>query len=187
MALSTPYLARAISVALWNASTETYGTPVSVNNIQGISFEPTMDNDEMQVLGANEESLAVLKGMDVSMQFGGLDWSSLAIMQGTNDASSGGATHVNEDEGGQNLPYFGLVAAISLHGGREAHVYLPKCQLDSRVPLDISDQNQFVMPEIDAKALRLRLADGTTFPIRSWREYETETTLPTDFDTAFGL
>lgn len=183
---SIPYLCRAMSVASWNSTAETYGTPASVSNLQGVSIDPQHDNDELKILGAIEETLSVLTSMDLSVSFGGVDWPTMAIMSGTDDESSGGATHRNNDAGGTNMPYFGAWFAFPLSGGREAHVGLPKCQLQSRIPLDVSEQNQFAIPEIDVKAMRLRLADGTTYDVRFWQEYDAETALPTDFGTAFG-
>lgn len=182
-----PYLCRAFSVAAWNPTTEQYGSPEEVANLQGVSIEPQHDTDELKILGAIEEGLSVLTSMTVTVSFGGFDWDTLAIMAGNDDESSGTTTHINEDEGGEDMPYFGAALAFPLKGGREMHVYLPKCQLQSRVPLDVSEQNQFSNPEIDILAMRLRLSDGTLLPIRKFQEVAANTDLPADFTTAFGI
>lgn len=185
--LSVPYLCRAMSVASFSVSTETYGSPESVANVQGVSIEPVHDTDELKILGAVEENLSVLTSMDMSVSFGGFDWTSLAIMAGTDNESSGQTLNINEDEGGTNMPYFGAALAFPLQGGREMHVYVPKCQLQSRIPIDVSEQNQFSIAEIDIKAMRMRLSDGTVLPIRKTMEYDTTTELPSNFNTAFGI
>jgi len=176
-----------MAVASFTISTEQYGAPQAVANVQGVSIEPVHDTDELKILGAIEEGLSVLTAMDIGVSFGGFDWLSLAIMAGTDNESSGAATNINEDEGGTNMPYFGAALAFPLQGGREMHVYLPKCQLQSRIPIDVSEQNQFSIAEIDIRAMRLRLSDGTTLPIRKTMEYDTQTDLPADFNAAFGL
>jgi hypothetical protein len=185
--MSTPYRCEGFSVAPWTASTEAYGTPVSVQNVQGVSVEPQHDTDEQKILGAVEETLSVLTSLDITVSFGGIDWASMAVMSGTADSSSGGATHHNNDDGGDDMPYFGAWMKFPLKGGGEAHVGFPKCQLQSRIPLDLGEQNQLLVSEIDVKAMRLRLADGTTLSIRYYREYAAATALPTNFNTAFGI
>jgi hypothetical protein len=177
----TPYLCRAMAVALWDPVAETYGTPKSVFNVGGVNIDPIHDTDEQKVLGAIEETLSVLTSMDWSIMFGGINWDIIALMTG----QSG---NYYDDEGGEDMPYFGAALAFPVKGGKDMHVYLFKNQLQKRVPLDVSEQNQFIVPEIEVKAMRLRLTDGTTFPIRRLvPPYATQTALPTDFNTAFGI
>jgi len=186
MADSVLYSVRTAKVWAWDPSAETYGTGVEIPNLQGFSVEPQHDTDELKNLGAIEETLSVLTSMDISISLGGIHWVSMAVMQGTNNSSSGGDTNINEDEGGDDLPYFALAVALPLKSGKEAHLYFPKCQLQSNVPLDISDQNQFVIPDVDIKAMRLRTAAGNTYPVRKYFEKASETALA-DIDTVFTI
>jgi hypothetical protein len=186
MSLRLPYSVNKVAVATWNPITEQWGTPQSVQNIQTISFVPEHDTDELKILGAVEELLSVLVSAMVTFQFGGIDWTALTIMGGMDDASSGGDTHINAYEaGGEGMPYFGLAYSIPLKGGAEMHMYVPKCQLTKNIPLEF-DMNKFATPSIDAKAVRLRLADNTLYQVGKTREKSTATALPTNFNTAFA-
>lgn len=186
MATSKPYSVRAMSVATWNPLTEQWGTPVSVTNLQTINLGPEHDTDLLKILGANEDALSVLTHLTLQATFGGIDWATMAIMAGMSDASSGGAVHINDYEGGgEGLPFFGGVLALPLQGSGDFHIYVPKCQLSTYPPLDI-EQNKFALPQIDITALRLRLADNTVYKIARHKVYNSVTTLPANFNTAFA-
>jgi hypothetical protein len=182
------YLVRTMSVYLYNITAETFGTGVAVSNLQGANFDPQHDTDMLKILGAIEESLSVMTHLTVGLSFGGLDWPSLAVMTGTDDSSSGAETHRNDDDGGEDLPYFGAAFALPLKSGREAHIYLPKCQLTKRPAINVSEQNKFAIPDIEMIAMRLRLAAGTTLPVRKYKEVAANTALPTTtFGTSVGI
>lgn len=183
---STPFGVRTSTVWLWDADTETYGTGVETQSLQAVSFDPQHDTDMLRVLGVVEETLSVFTHIAGSADFGGIDWASMSVMLGTDDSSSGANTHQNDDEGGDDLPYFGWAFAIPLKNGKEAHVYLPKVQLQKRVPLELTAENQFAIPSIDFMAMRLRLADGTTYPVRKYFEKASSTALA-DIDGVIGL
>lgn len=185
-AISIPYSVRAMSVATWSFTTETYGTPVSVANLQMTGLDPQHDTDLLKILGAHERGLSVQTDLTLNMSFGGLHWASLAVMTGLTDASSGDIKHRLSFNGGLNLGYFGAVLALPLDDGGDMHIYLPLCQLTKNLPLDF-EQNQFSRPEVEIKAMRLRLADDSTYPIWDVLVYDDVEALPTDFSVAFGL
>jgi hypothetical protein len=186
MAVSRPYSVRAMSVATWSFTSETWGTPSSVTNIQTVTFGPEHDTDMLKILGANEASLAILTHAVLGASFGGIDWDTMAIMAGMADESSGASPHINDlVGGGSGLPYFGAAFAIAMENGADFHVYAPLCQLTSYPPLDF-EQNQFARPQIDINALRLRLADNSVYAVMRWKTFNTETALPTNFNSDFA-
>lgn len=185
-----PYSIRAASVASFNRTTESYGTPVSAQNLQSAAFESENDTDSVKELGRTTRMLSIPIGGSIALTTAGFDWSSLAVMTGMSNTSSGSGTgeeRTNEvDGGGSGLPYFGMILAMPADEGQEMHLYLPWCKLEQVPPVD-PQQNQFAVPEINAMIGTLVLADGTDFPIVTYKVYAEETTIPTDFDAAFGL
>lgn len=185
MPLTVPYRVRQGKVWPFNPVTEAYGTGVACLNLQSVNFDPMHDTDLLKLLGANQEGLSVLTHINVSLNFGGVHWPSMSVMNGTDNTSSGADTNINEDDGADDMPYFGGAFAISLKGGRDAHVYFPKMQLTKRLPLDIQ-QNSFTLPAIDSVALQLVLEDGTPFKVRYYSEKASETALA-EIATRIGL
>jgi len=185
-----PYSVRAASVAAFNRTTESYGTPVATTNIQSASFDPEHDTDSIRELGRRTRMLSVPMGATMTLTFAGFDWDSLAIMTGISSTDSGSGASAERDNklvgGGSGLPYFGLILAMPADEGQEVHLHLPWVKLEKAPPLD-PEQNQFAIPEIDAMIGVLVLNDGTAFEIVNYKVYGQETTIPTDFDTAFGL
>lgn len=179
------YNVRAAKIWPWTQSTETYGTGVALNQLRGISIEMQYDTDELKVLGAVEETLAVAVSAEGVLRMAGFE-DGLWDMIGTDDSSSGADTHINNEDGGDDAPYFGLAVAIALKGGGDKHVYLPKVQLQKSVDIDLGEDNQFLIPDLDYKAMRLRLASGTTYPVRKSFTKATATALA-DVDDVLGL
>jgi hypothetical protein len=185
--LSLPYSVRAAAVAAWDWSTEQYGTPVTLQNVQSAKGEPVMDNDVLKMRGVNRRGLAVMIGNKMTLGFGGVHWPSLSIMTGLTDESSGGTVlHRHHTKGGLNLPYFGLCLAFPLDDGGEFHGYYPLGQLTKHLPLSI-EQNKFALPEIEVQLFELELTDGTELDMFDYKTYGAETALPTDFNATFGI
>jgi hypothetical protein len=185
-----PYSVSAAKVATFSFATYAYGTPVSLNYLQSISFSPQHDTDQLMNMGAVERMLSVLKSVNVGLKMGGLDWTGLAVMTGMANADSGsGANEEKRNElegGGSGLPYFGAALQLDTDDGTVEHLYIPLLKMDS-YPEISPEMNKFMIPELKATAGRLRLAAGTTKKIASILTRPAGTALPTSFATAFGV
>lgn len=185
-----PYSVRAASVAAFNRATETYGTPVAATNIQSATFDPEHDTDSVKERGRRTRMLSVLIGGTLSLSFAGFDWASLAIMTGATSTPSGSGTAAIRDNkltsGGAGLPYFGLILAMPADEDTEIHLMIPWVKLEKMPPMN-PEQNQFSLPEVDAMIGTLVLNDGTELEVANYKVYGQETTVPVDFNTAFGL
>jgi hypothetical protein len=184
-----PYGIRAAKVAAWDASAETWGTPVVVRNLQSITIKPVMDNDKMRIYGADEHALAIIVAEELEMEFGGIDSEADEIMTGrtaTDSGSGASETRRRKTEGGEDLPYFGMAVQIAVDGGGDIHVYFPRVKLKSLLGIEMAKENKFAIPKVTADVLRLRLDDGTTmYPVRDEVEHKVATALTSDFNTAF--
>lgn len=182
------YRAIAAKAAGWDASAETWNTPVAMPNLGAISLTPIMENDERNVYGARERFLSVLVGVEVSLEFTGKDEPSAAEMTGFTSTTTGsGASEVRKTRftGGTNLPYFGLAVQIEADDGGDVHLYIPYLKLDSLLAMEMQSENKFVIPTVTAKAGRLRLANGNLYPVYDEIEHPSLTTLTSDFNTDF--
>jgi hypothetical protein len=182
------YQVKAAKIAAFDADAETWGTPVTIQNLQAFSMTPVVDNDTMSVYGVNEHFLAVLKGVELSLDFGGVQRNVAAIMTGFTASSSGSGDNeqrTTRNEGGANMPYFGLAVQIKDDKGGDVHVYFPR--LKARMPhsLQLNAESQFVVPNITCDGGRLTKSDDSQYPIYDEIEHATETALPTDFNTDF--
>jgi hypothetical protein len=160
---------------------------VAVPNLQGIKITPTMDNDEMRGFGSLEHLLAVLVGAEVELDFGGIDKDTEVVMTGFASSSSGsGASEQRSTryEGADNLPYFAYQVQIIADDEGDGHILLPRMKLDSLLPLEIAKENKFAMPNVKAKAVRLRKADNSLYPVFDFIEHATVTALSSTFTMA---
>lgn len=176
-------------VAAWDPDAETWNTGVAVPNLQGVSLTPMMENDEKNVFGAREAFLSVLVGVEASLSFVGKDDASMTEMTGIDSTSSGSGsseTRRTRHAGGADLGMFGLIVAIAKQGGGDMHVLLPYGKLDSLAALEMTEENQFAVPNITAKFGRLRKAAGTLYDVYNELEHATATAVPTDFTTTFA-
>ncbi|RMH11464.1 MAG: hypothetical protein D6698_16320 [Gammaproteobacteria bacterium] len=182
-----PYGIAAARVAKWNPSTETWGTSVAIPNLQGIAISPVHETDEKNTYGAREHLLSVLVSIEVTLDFVGKDSLSAQVMTGiTPESLDSGATRKTRHVGGVNLPYFGLICQIRADDGGDLHLMIPYAKLDSLIGLQMDAENKFVVPNVTAKAARLRLSDNSLYPIWDELEHETLTDIETDFNTAFA-
>jgi hypothetical protein len=185
----TMYRVIAASVAQWDPDAETWNTPVEVPNLQGISLTPMTDTDEKRVYGAHEKFLSVITGLECTLNFVGRDDAAFVEMTGygsTESGSGSGETRRTRYAGGTNLAYFGLILALEADDGGDVHIMLPYGKLSSIAGLEMSDENQFVVPNITARFGRLRLADGTLHDVMTELEHAVVTDVPSDFNTAFA-
>lgn len=183
-----PYLINAAKVASWDPVAETWGTPVAVPNLQSFTKKPVTDNDLMKIYGVNEHALSVLAGEELEVEIGGLSSASDAIMTGRQATSSGSGdseTRKRRNQGGGNLPYFGWALQILTDGGGDIHLFYPRLKLRSLFPIEMAKDSKFVVPKVTIDVLRLRLEDGTLYPISDEVEHKVATSLTSDFNTAF--
>ncbi len=184
-----PYRAISARVATFDPVTELWGTSVAVPNLQGITVTPTMDNDELKIYGTLEHFLSSFAGVELSLEFGGMDDPSYAAMTGIASVESGsGATEQRRTSyaGGINLAYFGLIVSVDTDGLSDAHWLIPRVKLDSLAELALVADSEFVKPSITAKGGRLRLADESLYYVLDIIEHAANTPIGTDFNVEFA-
>jgi len=183
------YRAHGAVVGQYSPATEMWNTGVAVPNLQGIQIAPMMENDEKNSYGSREHLLSVFVGLEVTLDFVGTHDPSVTEMTGFSSTSSGSGaseTRRRRKQGGQNLPYFGLIVGIEAEDEGDVHLIIPYVKLDSLLGLEVAAENQFVVPNVTAKAARLRLADNTLLDLYNELEHATLTAPATDLDTAFA-
>lgn len=180
------YQVSAAAFAAWQPDSETWATPVSATHLQSITLSPVLDTDSLKVYGAEEHGLAVVTAYEVALEFGGVTSAIDAILTGrsvTVEGSGASQTRRRQSVGGESLPYFGMALQVLADGG-DLHLYLPRVQVRSLVGLALAAESQFARPTVTARAYRLRLVDGTLYPVLDELEHATPTALPTDFNAA---
>ena len=183
-----PYKANDARVATYDSTNEVWLSSVPVPNLQGVTFTPTFDNDEMKIYGVIEHLLSVFAGGELSFDFGGRDDASYNAMTGVASSESGsGAAEVRTTifAGGINLAYFGLIVAVDADGDADAHWFIPRIKLDNLEEMALVADSEFSVPNITAKAARLRLADGSKYPVFNYVEHAVATAIEEDFNAAF--
>lgn len=181
------YKAESARIAAWLPATETWDASVAIPNLQGFKLEPDSDDDTMPIYGVNEHGLSVFKGGSVELDFGGIDRTTANIMTGLTSTSAGSGaseTRTTRHEGGKNNPYFALAIQVPADDGGDVHLLLPKLQLTGRMAMEIAKESKFIVPNISAQILRLRLADGSLYPLYDEVEHAVNTALESDFSVA---
>ena len=175
-------------VGKWLPGTETWDTSVAIPNLQGIMIKEVFDTDHMKIFGAEEHGLAVPTALDITLKFGGIDNTSANVMTGRSSTESGSGDseqRTTRHEGGADLGYFGLIAAIAGQGGSDLHALIPRIKCMDDFDLELDGDNKFILPDITARGYRLRLADNSLYPLMDAVEHAVATAIETDFAAAF--
>lgn len=181
-----PYTVSRITVAAWDFTAEAYGTPASFNSAQGINVDPQLDTDMLKNYGAMERALSILTHYEGAVVRAGIDAAVQMIVEGITSSLSGSTRQVLGMAGGVNAPYFGLIAHLPMDDGYVMLWGHPLCMAASQMAIEI-EQNKFALPEFKYNALRLRIANGNTFPIAKPIVYASDPGAITDFKGFFAI
>lgn len=174
-----------ILIASYTASTDTYGTPISLDADQAFNVEPRFDNDELRDSGGIGELLSVKIGLQVKIQQGGLSLAAVDAMTGSTTVteSGSGSTLIRKHtprQSGDDLPLFGAIGVgPSANDGSVLVVGLRAVKLNKEPNIMFDGTaNKFVIQEGDGQAKHV----SGVFDL--WRSYATrtlwETNKPTD-------
>lgn len=185
-----PYRVAAANIWPYDSALETWGTYLALRNLSSFTATPQVDTDTMMVYGAIEHVLSVNTGFDLECMFGGLQQDAIDLITGrTRQESGAGDTEVwrGTSQDGDNKPYFAMAVQLSVDaGGGDVHVYFPRVKLFGDMPVELSENNAFVKPQVTFKAARLRMENQTLYDSYIWKRYAVVTTLPTVFATAIA-
>lgn len=184
------YSIDSMDVAALDITANSYGTPASMLWVQGFEPDSQIADDDLMNRGALERSLSVLTHYEGTIMGAGLQAAILAILQGSSNSLSGttpNQVRLIDINGGTNAPYWGCIAHLPIDQSGVLLWGFAMCQLSNRLSGSM-EQNQFVVPELEFRALRYRNTDGTTtLPIAKLKVYETDPGAITDFDAWFGM
>ncbi|MBL8162456.1 MAG: hypothetical protein JNJ61_10760 [Anaerolineae bacterium] len=155
----------------------TFGTPVAIDYLGKVSFNPEADSDDLMSAGMIVETLRIAKIVTGEISQGSLDFASLAVLCGItpgNYSTTPNRYSVADFKmGGAGLPYFGMIIHYASTLGANAFIGFPKAKLDT-IPGFESDQNKFVIRNTGFSAVPVNTTGRNAFRIR---RNETATTL----------
>ncbi len=173
------YTPRKVYIASLTATgTLAYGTPVALDYVQKISYDPESDEDAVMADGAVVEALAVLKQVTGEIETKALQNSALAVIasnivttvsDGTAPARASRSTITG---GGKRYPYFGMIVEMRA-GGDAAGTMLnnsmligfPKCII-TNLPAGAFEQSKFASFTIPFRAIALTAPETTVFKLK---------------------
>lgn len=153
-----------IVVAAYDKVADTYGTPAAVAGGQMVMSEPEADNDQLRSYGYVDELLSVVIGSKVTLGFGGVDRSVLAILSGVSNSTSGSGNteHATSrySAGGSGLPYFGMIGVGATTDGGVCVVGLPCAKLNQHPTFTLDGkENKFLLNEVEGYAVPISVSN----------------------------
>lgn len=169
----TPFSLVEIRVASYTSFGD-YGTPVSLDVDQMLTFEPQADNDDLRDSGAIVDGLSVVTHATGTIGFGGITVDALNIMTGTSSSSSGTTPNRvltrNWAAGSNGLPYFAAIGVTRASGNRRKVICIPKMILNTYPSFNMDGtENKFIINEVEFRAF----ADGSNSYVFIEKDYET--------------
>lgn len=173
------YTPRKVYVASLTATgTLAYGTPVAMEYVQKVSYDPESDEDEVMADGAVVETLGVLKKCTGEIEVKSLQSSVLAIIASniattvSDGTAPARASRTTLTGGGKRYPYFGMIVEMRAAGdatgtmlNNSMLIGFPKCAI-SNLPASAFDQNKFAAFSIPFKAIALTAPETTVFKLK---------------------
>lgn len=161
------YVLTDVLVAAYNKTANTYSVPASLANGQTVTIEPEADNDKLRGYGAYTAGLSVVTGAKVTVGYGGVDMSIMAIMAGVNNSTSGSAPNQHRTTrwaaGGGGLPYFGLIGTAATDDGGILVVGCQAVKLDTFPTYTLDGkENKFNINETNGYAFPVAVS-GTSY------------------------
>lgn len=169
----TPFSLVEIIIASYTAFGD-YGTPVSLDIDQMLTFEPQADTDDLRDSGAITDGLTVVTHATGTIGFGGISMTALNTMTGTTSSSSGTTPNRvmtrNWDAGANGLPYFAAIGVARASGNQRKIIAIPKMLLNTYPTFNMDGtENKFIINEVEFRAF----ADGANSRVFIEKDYET--------------
>lgn len=149
-----------VKIATWNGTND-YDDEVDVPSVQMMGT--TLQVVSAQLEGDDEITATASRaiGGQIQLRFGSISMTALEVLLGqsaTSSVSSPNEVKQLQIDGGDNLPYFGIVGlALAEEGGGDTQIFLPKCRITSDVQIAMLQYGQFAIPEMTVQAV----SDGT--------------------------
>lgn len=188
-----PFALSTIYVSAYNITTNTYGATVAnIAAPQLVEVDADHDTDILQGAGKNQRMISVLKGMDLKLAAGGIDFDAMTIMTGGTETSSGSSPNRRRlfrvPAGGSGLPYFGMVCVgrTDDNGLIVAGMQCCKLKKTPKFTLD-GKENKYNISEAEGYALPVTVGSAAyALTIRTY-EAEGDFTVPTDAATFLAV
>ncbi len=180
-----PYSVTAGKVAKWTQSSSTYtATAVAMATVQGIDFKPNRATDKRYSFGKVEGMLSILEDIEIKLSLTGMDYPAASEMtgRGITDSGSGAMQYSDFAAGGAGFTYFGLAVAMPADNGGQVHLYCPFVMLNDDIWNVTAERNKFVVSDIGATAMSLRLTSTTVLVPARLVRWPAPTALPVDFN-----
>lgn len=138
-------------VALWNA-TDDYGALTDIMGIQmgqaTIQIVSAIANGDDRIVAAASR----LTGAQLQMRFVGLNPSMLSVITGISLNTISSVQNM-QFEGGERMPYFGVILKALSEEVGDTWVFLPKCKIMSDFILFQGEFGTFSTPELTVQAV----------------------------------
>lgn len=164
-----------VKVAAWNA-TNSYGSAVDVMSAQQLGGTLRVVSAELIGDDSITATGSRVIGGQINMRFGGISLAALEVILGNTATSSVASPNEVKQlkmDGGDNLPYFGLVGkALAEEGVGDFMIFYPKCKIMSDIQLANMEYGQFAIPEMTIMAV-----DDETYGVLSLIEHQANTAI----------
>lgn len=152
-----------VIVAAYDKVADTYSTPAELAGGQLVTLEPEADNDQLRAWGYVDELLSVVIGAKLTVGFGGVDRSVLAILSGVSNATSGSGSTEHATTaytaGGAGLPYFGLIGVGPTTDGGVAVIGVQCAKLNQHPTFTLDGkENKFMLNEVEGMAIPILIS-----------------------------
>lgn len=133
-------------VAVWNA-TDDYGTLTDVMGVQMASVAmqvvSAIANGDDKIVAAGSRTT----GAQIQLRFVGLNLSMLAVITGISVDTLSSVSNLMF-EGGERMPYFGLIVKSLSEETGDTWVFIPKCKIMSDFTPFAGEFGTFTTPEL---------------------------------------
>ncbi len=180
-----PYSVVAAKVARWTESSATYtATAVAMASLQGFDFKPNRATDKRFSFGKTEGMISIEEDIELKLNITGMDYPAMTEMtgRGVTDSGSGAMQYSDLVGGGAGFSYFGFAVALPVDSGGQMHLYCPFVKLNDDIWNISAERNKFVVSEVNATAMTLRLTSSTVLVQGRLVRWPAPTALPVDFN-----
>lgn len=105
------------------------------------------------------DAAAILEGAELALRFTGIPLSALAIITGKSVTSISSVNQL-QGQGGDPMPYFGLIVKANSSDGKDLWVFFPKCKIMSNFVFFQGEYGSFTSPE-----LTIQCVDDETYGV----------------------
>ena len=95
---------------------------------------------------------SVLEGVELTLRFTGVNLSMLAVLTGKSVTTISSVNQL-QGQGGDPMPYFGMIVKANGADGDDLWLFLPKCKIMSNFVFFQGEYGSFTSPEITVQAV----------------------------------